>query len=209
MSFNYNKNIDNLQQATFFSKNYIANQKLSSAVNARSQYKYPFSSNINTNVNNSFDNTMDAVAKWFLSMSTMSNKKLQKLCYYAYCWFIVLFNDIESIRESEFADIQTLWEEHFQAWIHGPVLPCLYNRYKKYGWHDIPMVTTKPNLPEDIEELLQEVWDAYAGFSADELEAISHEELPWKKARMNLGSGEACSNEISEFDILEYYSSLG
>ena len=39
------------------------------------------------------DSTIELVAQWFLSLSSMSNKKLQKLCYYAYCWFIVFNND--------------------------------------------------------------------------------------------------------------------
>ena len=31
------------------------------------------------------DSTIERVSQWFLSLASMSNKKLQKLCYYAYC----------------------------------------------------------------------------------------------------------------------------
>lgn len=153
--------------------------------------------------------TIERVSQWFLSLSSMSHKKLQKLCYYAYCWFIVFFNDIESISENNTETIHTLCPERFQAWIHGPVLPSLYRRYKDYGWHDIPKVNTTPSFPKELESLLQQVWDAYGIFTADELETISHGEAPWINARKGLQSGEACSNEISDYDILRYYSALG
>ena len=33
------------------------------------------------------------IAKWFLSQSSMTPKKLQKMVYYAYAWFITLMNE--------------------------------------------------------------------------------------------------------------------
>lgn len=154
------------------------------------------------------DSTIELVSQWFLSLTSMSNKKLQKLCYYAYCWFIVFNNDLESITQNDNENIQVLCADRFQAWIHGPVCPRLYRRYKEYGWHDIPQVTYKPKVPKSLESLLNQVWEAYGAFTADELEIISHGEMPWKNARKGYQSGEACSNEISNYDILWYYSNL-
>lgn len=154
------------------------------------------------------DSTIERVSQWFLSLASMSNKKLQKLCYYAYCWFIVFNNDLELINENNIADIRALCSDRFQAWIHGPVCPRLYHRYKGYGWHDIPQVTSKPEVSQELESLLGQVWDAYGAFSADELERISHGEMPWKNARKGYQNGDACSNEISNYDILRYYSNL-
>ena len=154
------------------------------------------------------DSVIDKVSQWFLSKSSMTNKKLQKLCYYTYCWFIVFFNDVEAISEKNTNDIKSLCSDNFQAWIHGPVSPRLYSRYKEYGWHDIPK-TTKPEMPAELESLLEQVWEAYGKFTADELENISHQEYPWIKARKGYQSGDACSNEISDYDILRYYSNLG
>lgn len=154
------------------------------------------------------DSTMERVSHWFLSLSSMSNKKLQKLCYYAYCWFIVFNNDLESITENNSRDIRVLCTDRFQAWIHGPVCPRLYHRYKEYGWHDIPQVTSKPEVSRELESLLEQVWEAYGAFTADELEIISHREMPWQNARKDYQNGDACSNEISDYDILRYYSNL-
>ncbi len=153
--------------------------------------------------------TVELVANWFLHMSSLSNKKLQKLCYYAYCWYIVFNNDIEDIEASSISTIKTLFPESFQAWIHGPVLPKLYHKYKRYGWHNIPKENKKVKIQSDVEELLEQVWDAYGEFSGDELELISHKETPWVKARKSCSIDDACYNEISKKDILEYYSSLG
>ena len=186
----------------------VGNPLLSTSVSKSSQYD-SFFSTITFAEQPRSDSTIELIAMWFLHVSSMSNKKLQKMCYYTYCWFIVFFNDIELITEDNSNSIRVLSEERFQAWIHGPVSPRLYHRYKEYGWRDIPKSAFKPNLPDELETLLQQVWDAYGSFTADELEAISHEEKPWKNARKGINNGEACANEISNYDILQYYSSLG
>ena len=149
--------------------------------------------------------TIETIAQWFLYKSPMSNKKLQKLCYYAYCWFIVFNNDIEAVDGKS---INTICTDKFQAWIHGPVCPNLYYKYRENGWTDIPQYAIKPKLATSIENLLEQVWIAYGSFSADELEAISHSETPWKNARKGLEPDEAGTREINEKDILLFYSNL-
>lgn len=180
---------------------------LSSVVASKTSVPIESSNQISA-VNIYVDSTIERVSQWFLSLTSMSNKKLQKLCYYAYCWFIVFNNDLESITQNDSEDIQILCADRFQAWIHGPVCPRLYHRYKEYGWHDIPQATFKPKVSRSLESLLNQVWEAYGAFTADELEIISHREMPWKNARKGYQNGEACSNEISNYDILWYYSNL-
>ena len=79
--------------------------------------------NDTTNLHIRIDSAIERLAQWFLSVSSMSNKKLQKLCYYAYCWYIVFYNDIELITKENKGDIRVLCSDPFQAWIHGPVSP--------------------------------------------------------------------------------------
>ena len=55
---------------------------------------------------------------------TSCNLKLQKLVYYAQAWHLAL-RDVP------------LFEEDFEAWVHGPVIPALYQEYKKFGWRPI------------------------------------------------------------------------
>ena len=143
------------------------------------------------------------VANWFLYHSSMSDKKLQKLCYYAYSWYIVFFNDPEVVVDDEF---HVLFTDRFEAWVHGPVCRVLYNKYRGYGWKDIPKVEIQPKFDEDINDLLNQVLSAYGQFNADQLERLTHSEDPWIKARKGLAPGEPCSNTISPKDIFEFYS---
>lgn len=63
------------------------------------------------------------VAKYFLSLQgndagdAISNMKLQKLLYYAQGFALALLD-------------KPLFDEDFEAWAHGPVLRCIYNKYK-------------------------------------------------------------------------------
>ena len=72
----------------------------------------------------------------------MTHKKLQKLCYYAYSWFIYMENDdIENIENR-------LFEEKFQAWVHGPVN---YELYLKYSVSNIHKITEKLSHYDSIQ----------------------------------------------------------
>lgn len=203
-----------LDRTTYLTNNYgntvvsFSTSQCSNSDVVSSRYNI-FSADVVSKKNVQINTTIEHVAQWFLCLSPMSNKKLQKLCYYTYCWFIVFFNDVELITKENTSDIKVLCSDRFQAWIHGPVSPQLYQRYKEYGWQDIPQATHKTDIPPELESLLQQVWDAYGSFTADELEIISHNEKPWQNARKGIRKGEACSNEISDYDILQYYSSLG
>lgn len=140
------------------------------------------------------------IANWFLSKESMSNKKLQKMCYYAYCWCIVILNDMEDSVD----DI--VCKDGFEAWIHGPVCRTLYSKYKCYGWDDIPKYNGQLNLPLQVIEVLEEVWDVYGGFSATELERLSHSEEPWIEARKYVNDNEASSKKININTIYNFYS---
>ena len=68
---------------------------------------------------------INTLADAFLSFEPMTNKKLQKLCYYAKAWHLSLCDE-------------NIINEDFEAWIHGPVCPQLYQTYKGYGFDKIP-----------------------------------------------------------------------
>ena len=63
------------------------------------------------------DITSLVIAKYFLTKKSLTPKKIQKLVYYAYSWFIALNNQSEN-QISNF-----LFNEEPEAWIHGPVFP--------------------------------------------------------------------------------------
>ena len=133
-----------------------------------------------------------ALAKAFLCISSMTNKKLQKLCYYAKAWHLALYDE-------------NIISEQFQAWVHGAVQPALYQKYKIYGFGYIPKDENTSGIPEHFLSFAQEIYDSYGAFSGDQLEKLNHQEMPWINARGGCNPWENCTNEISEDDMRKYY----
>lgn len=146
--------------------------------------------------------TYDEVADWFLSKGEgkISPKKLQKLVYYAYAWTLTLLNDsADDLRNKLFNDA------HFEAWIHGPVIRDLYNEYSEYGFNNINELKNRPKFTSDVEDVLNQVWDVYGEYSADQLESMTHQESPWKNARKGVSPLDRSSNLISDEDMFNCY----
>ena len=134
----------------------------------------------------------DSLAKLALSYGEMSNKKLQKVCYYIYSFYLA---------EHGYKLSNTI----FEAWRHGPVSPIIYDMYKKYGWDNIPKYNGFLLVDSETINFAFKILEYYYKFTADELEDITHQELPWKKARKNLSMYESSNNIISDDDIKNYY----
>lgn len=140
------------------------------------------------------------IAEYFIHLSLkagnkgISNKKLQKLVYYAQAWTLALTK-------------KPLFADKFEAWIHGPAIPSLYRKYKKFGFQPVQPQTTDFNphkLPKT--EIIDEVWQVYGKYDADYLEILTHQESPWINARDALEFKESSSNEIS-FESMEIFYS--
>lgn len=141
------------------------------------------------------------IADYFLSKQSMSQKKLQKLVYYAYAWTLTLLNE----NENELSN--RLFNDEIQAWVHGPVCPALYEKYKSYGWNNIPKIECDiEKFPEDILDILNQVWSIYGGFNGNQLEAISHSEDPWRIARMGCTVTMSNQKVLDDKIIYDYYS---
>ena len=127
-----------------------------------------------------------------MSISSMSHKKLQKLCYYAKAWYLAIYDT-------------NIITEQFEAWVHGAVQPELYQKYREYGYSDIPKEEDTSSIPEEFLSFAKEVYSAYGHLTGDELERINHLELPWQEARGKKEPWELCRNTISENIMREYY----
>ncbi len=136
------------------------------------------------------------IADWFLAKSEMTHKKLQKLCYYAQAWCYAL----KGFR---------LEDTDFQAWVHGPVSPALWEKFKSFGFDSIRITGNYENTisPED-EKLLDDVWDTYGDETGNALEALTHRELPWRQARKGYEPGERCTIIISPETMASYYRAI-
>lgn len=138
-----------------------------------------------------------SIADWFLSKDSLTPKKIQKLSYYFEAWANALYGK------------SLISDSKFEAWVHGPVSPELYNKYREYKWQDVPQKQVDESVYEkDALELLESVWLTYGDKSANELEALTHSEEPWKKARIGLGETDASHNIINTEDMKNYYASI-
>lgn len=120
--------------------------------------------------------------------------KLQKLVYYAQAWHLALH------------DGDPLVEDEFQAWVHGPVAPALYQRFRDYRWNPIDEEVAKPDLPEAVIDHLDEVMEVYGGYSAWELERLTHAEEPWLAARGDLPPDAPSTTAISRDLMRRFYA---
>lgn len=128
----------------------------------------------------------------------LTNLKLQKLLYYADGWYAV-----------EGAEKRPLFDEVFQAWVHGPVLPSQYHRFKDCRWRPIDGDVSKPvSLSEPVRSHLREVIDVFGSETAVALELMTHREPPWLEARGGLPPDAISSNPISKETTKNYFKSL-
>ncbi|MDF2606974.1 MAG: Prophage ps3 protein 01 [Bacillales bacterium] len=129
----------------------------------------------------------------------ISPLKLQKLLYYAQGWSMALSDN-------------QLFDADFQAWVHGPVIPEVYQKYKmfKYDNIDINIIGSIDNLNLTKTQLriLEWVWDKYSKFTAKFLEDLTHMEYPWRNTRADLPSNEPCDWVIDNKEIKNYFTSI-
>jgi uncharacterized phage-associated protein len=126
----------------------------------------------------------------------LTNLKLQKLLYYSQAWFLALHD-------------KALFAEDFQAWVHGPVLPSQYHRFKDYQWKPLLEDVTLPVAPSKVVTFLEEIVDVFGAETAVTLELMTHRERPWIKARGNLPADAVSTNVITKKSMHSYYKELG
>jgi uncharacterized phage-associated protein len=107
--------------------------------------------------------------------------KMQKLCYLAHGYSLITHE-------------QPLFDEKFEAWKFGPVLPNLYHLLKGYKFRSVArkikdydyetrreIDAPPPNDPA-ITEILDFVWNQYGGMDAVDLSDWTHErDGPWNQ----------------------------
>jgi len=135
----------------------------------------------------------------------VSLKRVQKLLYYMEAWHLVNFNG------------EPLFQEDFEAWIHGPVIPEVRKKYKGKNMNNIKTINnensenqistyiTQHDL-QDKESFIYAVLEEYAGYSAFELECMTHNETPWIQARGTCSTFQKCTTIISKENMYQYYT---
>jgi uncharacterized phage-associated protein len=121
----------------------------------------------------------------------LTNLKLQKLLYYSQAWHLV-FED------------RVLFDDAIEAWIHGPVVPSVFKRYRDYRWTVIDCDVTPVQDVMAIRHI-KSVLDSYGSFGATQLERLTHRETPWIMARRGIPRDEPSHNVITTDSMKDYY----
>jgi uncharacterized phage-associated protein len=138
------------------------------------------------------------IAKYILAVvseygDVVTNLKLQKLLFYAQVWHLVKKQ-------------APLFEEDAVAWQFGPVIPEVYDAYKKYGRLPITDETSQADidvLDAESQRYMDKFLLTYMDYSAISLANMTHNEAPWRDAFEKNSNG----GEIIPQDILQQYYS--
>lgn len=122
---------------------------------------------------------------------SISNLKLQKILYFVQAEFLVSRG-------------QPCFVEQIEAWDFGPVVPEVYQQYKIFGSSNIPVFGRFVNpvvIRNDDQELINEIVDECARYSASALVDITHHQSPWLDAYVP-----GYNNVISQNSIRDYFA---
>ncbi|MGW4461481.1 type II toxin-antitoxin system antitoxin SocA domain-containing protein [Micromonospora sp. NPDC004704] len=135
----------------------------------------------------------DVAAAVIDRLGVMTAMKLEKLVYYCQCWHLAHYG-------------HPLFEEPIEAWRQGPVVPELYQRHRGRqqirDWPDGDPTMLSPDERSSVE------WVAanYGKFSAIELSQMTHNELPWRAARVGLPDNARSNAPLGRELIQNFYA---
>lgn len=149
--------------------------------------------------------TYKDIADYFIAFANdthdlLTNLKLQKLVYYVQAWYLAIKGE-------------KLFNNEFQAWVHGPVLPELYNDYREFKWYPIQrddldldsIQALEKKFGVEVTDIVKQVIEEYFELSAYQLERLTHSEDPWIFARGCLPPDFPSNSIIESSWMAEYY----
>lgn len=144
-----------------------------------------------------------ALAEYILAkVGTASHLKLQKLVYYCEAYHLAYFE-------------QSIVDDVFEAWLHGPVTRKLWNHLKCSAnvYDSVALKEPKSDIIKSFEqsvaqeqkEFIDDVIEEFGRRSAYHLECLTHREPPWKLARKGYADDDKCTAPISKEEMKKYY----
>ena len=124
----------------------------------------------------------------------VSNLKLQKLLYYAQGLYLANHDE-------------PLFDDDFEAWVHGPVIRTVYGQYSEYGYGPITE-QTDADLAESLQDHLLDVVETLAPLTAHRLERMTHSEKPWQDARGNVPPDRRSREKISKETMRDHFKDV-
>lgn len=167
--------------------------------------------------------SVDAVANYFLDLGDrdsvpISPLKLQKLAYCAHGWHLALRD-------------KPLFQDRIEAWKYGPVVPSLYNEFRRCGSNPIQVRAVelrpdpvglqlyKPSISrqlahdpkelKQVQSLLDRVWEVYHPLTATQLSNLTHlPGSPWHQICRQFNGKIPASVAIPDDLIKNHFKSL-
>ncbi len=121
--------------------------------------------------------------------------QIQKLVYLSHGWYLAFNNG------------NPLITDEIQAWQFGPVIPELYNKFKKFGSGIIDELDPLSCAVIDatVTPFLDAIVDSYGQFHAFQLSALTHEtDSPWYEVYYRCGKFAPIPNT----KIFDYFAKL-
>jgi len=110
--------------------------------------------------------------------------KLHKLMYFAQRESYVLFD-------------QPLFDGVFYGWKYGPILKEVRRFFKENT------LTFNGSLSQECRQIMDRIFDRYAGKSSWSLSRLTHGELSWKNSRVGIEDEKNSDNPINNDDIIK------
>ena len=122
------------------------------------------------------------------------------MLYYAQAFFPALYQ-------------KPLFTEPCQAWIHGPVYPEIYFKYRDFGYDparlpELDCCNNETNLTECEIRFLDAIIVAFGCYSGSMLRWMTHNEQPWRETRGLLRPNDRSATIISSTLINDYFSKV-
>ncbi len=143
---------------------------------------------------------LDAAALYLINSGyEITNLALQKLLYY-----------VEAV--SLLKTRKNFYGQDCQAWVHGPVYPCIYERYKEFGRAQITDCGLNPDyiqlLSQEETQIIDYVINNFGIYNGKILERSTHREEPWRLLREGYLEDEPSNGTIPATVILKYFTDL-
>lgn len=132
------------------------------------------------------------IAKWIINRVHPEPLKLQKLLYLAQGYSYAFYD-------------RPLFKDDMEGWVHGPVVPSIYKKYRDYSYNPILINYEIEELDKDALDVLNYVIEKYAKYDSKYLEELTHNQDPWIYSREGLDPDERSDKTISKESISNFF----
>lgn len=145
----------------------------------------------------------------FLKKDKLTPIRLQKALYFLFAFYGASYGQLtaSAAGEGSFEGTEEdaypkyLFEEQFQAWKFGPVIPTVYHDFKNNEIEANEWIANNPK-EDNVKHLIEEVMTQLDEMGDFELVERTHEDSSWKSIYRN---GQGQSEQMDSDDIIEEY----